>query len=143
MRIWSFHPKYLDRQGLLAVWRETLLAQKVLRGETVGYRYHPQLIRFRLNPDPLSAIAAYLVAVAIEAENRGYAFNHSKIGPGRLQEKLPVTAGQIRFEWEHFNAKLQGRDPGGYVQTIRVVIPDAHPLFEVIDGDIADWEKAA
>ncbi len=30
MRIWSLHPKYLDRQGLLACWRETLLAQKVM-----------------------------------------------------------------------------------------------------------------
>jgi hypothetical protein len=34
MRLWSLHPKHLDRQGLLAVWREGLLAQEVLRGET-------------------------------------------------------------------------------------------------------------
>jgi len=34
MRLWSIHPKYLDRQGLLAVWRESLLAQSVLiKGE--------------------------------------------------------------------------------------------------------------
>jgi len=31
MRLWTIHPKYLDRQGLLALWREALLAQKVLR----------------------------------------------------------------------------------------------------------------
>jgi hypothetical protein len=143
MRLWSLHPKYLDRQGLLAVWREALLAQKVLKGETVGYRHHPQLIRFRLNLDPLSAVATYLVAVAIEAENRGYAFNYSKIGPGRLKEKMSVTSGQIQFEWEHLRVKLQSRDPGRYAQTIRVEMPDAHPLFEVIEGDIADWEKGA
>jgi hypothetical protein len=143
MRLWSLHPKYLDRQGLLAVWREALLAQKVLKGETVGYRHHPQLIRFRLNLDPLSAVATYLVAVAIEAENRGYAFNYSKIGPGRLKEKMSVTSGQIQFEWELLRVKLQSRDPGRYAQTIRVEMPDAHPLFEVIEGDIADWEKGA
>ena len=27
MRIWSVHPKHLDRQGLAACWREALLAQ--------------------------------------------------------------------------------------------------------------------
>jgi hypothetical protein len=143
MRIWSLHPKYLDRQGLLALWREALLAQKVLKGETVGYRHHPQLIRFRLNPDPLSAVATYLVAVAKEAENRGYTFNQSKIGPGRLQDKMPVTSGQIRFEWEHLRVKLQSRAPSWYAQIIWVDIPDVHPLFQVVDGDIADWEKGA
>jgi hypothetical protein len=143
MRLWSLHPKYLDRQGLLAVWREALLAQKVLKGETDGYRHHPQLIRFRDSPDPLSAVATYLVAVAIEAENRGYAFTFSKIGPGRLQEKMSVTSGQIRFEWKHLRVKLQSRDPSRYAQTIRVEMPAPHPLFEVIDGDIADWEKGA
>ncbi len=47
MRLWSLHPKYLDRQGLLAVWREGLLAQKVLQGKTKGYKNHPQLKRFQ------------------------------------------------------------------------------------------------
>lgn len=37
MRIWSLHPSYLDAKGLVALWRETLLAQKVLLGATVGY----------------------------------------------------------------------------------------------------------
>ena len=47
MRIWSLHPSLLDRRALVACWRETLLAQKVLRGLTRGYTNHPQLIRFR------------------------------------------------------------------------------------------------
>jgi hypothetical protein len=46
MRLWSVHPRYLDRQGLTAAWREALLAQKVLTGTTRGYRNHPQLVRF-------------------------------------------------------------------------------------------------
>jgi len=47
VRIWSLHPKYLDRQGLTACWREALLAQAVLNGATRGYTRHPQLVRFR------------------------------------------------------------------------------------------------
>jgi hypothetical protein len=36
MRLWTLHPKYLDARGLVALWREALLAQKVLRGATRG-----------------------------------------------------------------------------------------------------------
>jgi hypothetical protein len=57
MRLWSLHPCYLDRQGLLALWREALLAQKMLQGQTRGYRFHPQLERFRAQSDPSAAIA--------------------------------------------------------------------------------------
>ncbi|HQT25728.1 MAG TPA: pyrimidine dimer DNA glycosylase/endonuclease V, partial [Burkholderiales bacterium] len=59
MRIWSLHPKYLDPKGLVALWRESLLAQAVLRGETQGYRNHPQLDRFRNAEAPLAAISSY------------------------------------------------------------------------------------
>ena len=47
MRLWTLHPKYLDARGLVALWRESLLAQAVLAGRTRGYRSHPQLERFR------------------------------------------------------------------------------------------------
>ncbi|WP_245747334.1 pyrimidine dimer DNA glycosylase/endonuclease V [Frateuria terrea] len=47
MHLWTPHPKHLDRQGLLALWREGLLARAVLRGQTRGYRQHPPLERFR------------------------------------------------------------------------------------------------
>lgn len=47
MRIWSLHPKYLDTKGLVALWRETLLAQHVLSGKTKRYKNHPQLARFK------------------------------------------------------------------------------------------------
>jgi hypothetical protein len=63
MRLWTLHPKYLDAQGLVALWREGLLAQKVLRGRTRGYRHHPQLARFRAQADPVASIARYLRAV--------------------------------------------------------------------------------
>ena len=63
MRLWTLHPKYLDAKGLVALWREALLAQKVLRGATKGYRHHPQLLRFSNSKNPPAALAAYLKAV--------------------------------------------------------------------------------
>jgi hypothetical protein len=141
MRIWSLHPKYLDRQGLLACWREALLAQKVLRGKTKGYRHHPQLFRFRLCPDPLSAIATYLVSIADEAEARSYAFNRSNIIPGRVTSKIPVTRGQIMYEWVHLKAKLTRRDPFRLAQISGIEIPESHPMFEIVAGSVEPWEK--
>ena len=67
MRLWSLHPRYLDAKGLVALWREALLAQKVLHGNTKGYRNHPQLTRFKQQQNPLAAIAAYLREVQREA----------------------------------------------------------------------------
>ena len=75
MRLWTLHPKYLDRQGLLGLWREGLLAQAVLQGKTKGYRHHPQLARFQMHPDPVQAIAHYLREVHEEATRRGYNFD--------------------------------------------------------------------
>jgi hypothetical protein len=49
MRLWSVHPKYLDARGLVALWREGLLAQAVLRGRTSGYVRHPQLRKISLS----------------------------------------------------------------------------------------------
>ena len=58
MRLWSLHPALLDRAGIVACWRESLLAQAVLAGRTRGYTRHPQLARFRAHPEPTVAIAA-------------------------------------------------------------------------------------
>ena len=62
MRIWSVHPSQLDRAGLVACWRETLLAQAVLSGRTQGYQNHPQLVRFRATAEPLAAVDEPLLA---------------------------------------------------------------------------------
>ena len=91
MRLWTLHPRCLDAKGLVALWREALLAQKVLLGGTRGYRNHPQLARFREQPDPVAAIGAYLLAAWEEATARGYRFDGSKIavpGPAAL---IPAT----------------------------------------------------
>ena len=78
MRIWSLHPKYLDAKGLVALWREALLAQNVLLGKTRGYKNHPQLERFKLYDDSLLAMGFYLKVVYEEAKERGYNFDKHK-----------------------------------------------------------------
>lgn len=101
MRLWSLHPRYLDARGLVALWREALLARAILRGQTKGYRHHPQLERFRAHPSPRAAICAYLGAVHAEAVRRGYAFDRRKVGPVRTVPAMPVGRGQIAYEWQH------------------------------------------
>jgi len=142
MRLWSLHPKYLDRQGLLAVWREGLLAQKVLQGETKGYRHHPQLVRFRTQPDPPAAIAAYLAAIADEASRRKYTFDRRKIAFHGEVAKIPVRRGQLSYEWKHLKAKLRRRDPVRYGQVTPIRMPETHSLFVLVEGGIEEWERA-
>lgn len=141
MRLWSLHPKHLDPQGLVALWREAILAQAVLRGETRGYRNHPQLGRFKNNSAPLAAISLYLKAVHAEAELRGYAFDKSKIRPARKPVTLIVTSGQIAYEWLHLLAKLKERNPVLYRKWLSTEVPEAHPMFKVKAGEVEPWER--
>ena len=141
MRIWSLHPKYLDPQGLVALWRETLLAQKVLKGETRGYQHHPQLDRFKSQRDPVAAVASYLDLVAGEATQRGYHFDATKIAPTRIRGKIPVTDGQLAYEWKHLLAKLKRRSPEAWKRIKDVSSPEPHPLFRLVPGDVEPWEK--
>ena len=143
MRIWSVHPRYLDAQGLVALWREALLARAVLRGATAGYRRHPQLERFRDHPAPRSAICAYLAAVHDEALSRGYAFDASKIGRLRAVDPIAVTRGQIEHEWQHLLAKLARRSPAHFRRWRHVRVPECHPLIRRRPGPIATWERHA
>jgi hypothetical protein len=140
MRIWSLHPKYLDTKGLLALWRETLLAKHVLEGKTRGYTNHPQLKRFKLARRPQDCINRYLVIVHKEASNRGYVFDKSKIGLEMEIETLPVTDGQVKYEVGHLLNKLKARDPERYARVKALEEFETHPLFQVIPGNIEDWE---
>src|SRR5215472_6082881 len=114
MRLWTLHPRYLDAKGLVAAWREALLAQKVLKGATRGYKHHPQLARFRSHKRPIPAIAAFLAAIAEEAHRRGYRFDASKISQRRLRSQIDETRGQLIFEQKHLQAKLRTRAPALY-----------------------------
>jgi hypothetical protein len=141
MRLWTLHPRYLDVRGLCALWREALLAQKVLLGQTRGYRHHPQLRRFLARRDPPAAVARYLASVLEEARERGYHFDASKIGPRRFRGRMTETAGQLGYEWRHLNLKLQLRDPARWRALRAVARPEPHPLFRIVEGAVRDWEK--
>lgn len=141
MRLWSLHPGYLDARGLVALWREALLAQAVLAGETKGYRNHPQLERFRSGARPAALIAEYLRAVRAESIERGYRFDKSKIGRSRTSKRLDVTSGQLEFEWRHLMNKLETRAPEQHEKYLEEDAPLPHPLFRVTPGEIADWER--
>jgi len=140
MRIWSLHPKYLDAKGLVALWREALLAKHVLEGKTKGYTLHPQLWRFRHSPAPTASINRYLAVVYEEALIRGYAFDRSKVNWDLYAPHIPVTTGQMRYETEHLLTKLKQRDPARYQSLISLKCFDPHPLFKMEEGDIAHWE---
>jgi Pyrimidine dimer DNA glycosylase len=140
MRLWTLHPKHLDRQGLLALWREGLLARAVLRGQTRGYRHHPQLERFRDHAAPERAIDAYLAVVQEEAISRGYAFDRSKLGRVERVPGIAATDGQVAYEWQHLLRKLAVRQPA-LAERWHGQPPDCHPLFVVGPGPVAPWER--
>jgi hypothetical protein len=141
MRLWTIHPKYLDPQGLVALWREALLARAVLCGKTRGYRHHPQLERFRAHAFPRYAINAYLAAIHSEATSRGYAFDKRKIGPLRSVHSISATTGQISYEWQHLLGKLSARSRVLRQQWRAVDVPLCHPLFRPVPGLIEPWER--
>ena len=158
MRLWSVHPRYLDRAGLTACWREGLLAQKVLTGTTRGYRRHPQLERFLPGsaleqqragrgpaghaPWPGDLVVAYLHDVADEAAMRGYGYDRARIAGPRPDAVGPVevTDGQVAYEWAFLRAKLAGRSPEVLERWRDVVVPEVHPLFVVVPGPVERWE---
>jgi len=141
MRLWSLHPKYLDSKGLVALWREGLLAKKVLEGKTKGYKNHPQLERFKKYENPLKAINAYLFEVWKEADRRGYEFDLSKIKKVKFEKKIVVTKGQLAYEFQHLLKKLKKRDFRKYRELKNLKEVEANPIFEVVEGDVEAWEK--
>lgn len=141
MRLWTLHPKYLDAAGLVALWREGLLAQKVLLNQTVGYRAHPQLARFKQRQDSTALIAAYLNGICEEASSRGYNFDREKIQTRRSRKKLTCTRGQLLYEWRHLRSKLEIRSPGKFAEINAVSSPAAHPMFTIVSGEVEPWEK--
>lgn len=151
MRIWSLDPAYLDRQALIACWRETLLAQAVLHGNTKGYTNHPQLHRFKEAEDPKQAIVDYLHILADEADARGYKFNRTRLLGERLANPviMTVTDGQLRYELAHLINKLTARSPQ-VLDKLRLeeptleldtYLPRTHRLFTMIPGDVEHWER--
>jgi hypothetical protein len=141
VRIWSIHPKYLDARGLVALWRETLLAKHVLEGKTTGYRNHPQLQRFRKLKEPVQCVNQYLSAIHEESVQRGYKFDSTKINWRFRPTKMKVSIGQLNYETRHLLKKLKARDPRRFAQINKLRSFEPHPLFSVKPGDVEDWEK--
>ena len=141
MRLWSLHPKYLDARGLVALWREGLLARKVLTEHTRGYRNHPQLERFKRSSEPQATIDAYLGFVLEEARARGYKFDATKIERPETSSRMRVTNGQLEFELDHLRKKLWKRDRKAHRKLREVRSPEPNPLFIVVDGEIEEWER--
>ena len=140
MRIWSIHPSYLDAKGLVALWRETLLAKHVLEGKTKGYRNHPQLDRFKQAGNPRHAINQYLAAVFEEACARGYNFDKKKINWKFEPAIMTVTTGQIKYETAHLLNKLKTRDTARFDELNKLSKFRPHPMFKTVSGKVEKWE---
>jgi hypothetical protein len=140
MRIWSLHPKYLDAKGLVALWRETLLAKHVLEGRTKGYKNHPQLHRFKNSPAPVEAINVYLAVIHEEACRRQYNFDCSKFTRYESPLSITVTSGQVKYELDHLRKKLKERDPLKFKEIEKIRKFDVHPLFSIVKGGVEEWE---
>ena len=141
MRLWSLHPEYLDVKGLVALWREGIMARNVLSGRTKGYKNHPQLERFKKQDDPVLAVDTYLLHVYNESKKRNYNFKREKIGFKFIQSEIEVTRGQMLYEFKHLKRKLEVRDHGRYETLQKVDFPRPNPVFEVVEGDIEFWER--
>ena len=141
MRLWSLHPEYLDVKGLVALWREGIMARNVLNGKTKGYKNHPQLERFKRQDDPVLAIDTYLLNVHVESKRRKYNFKRDRIGFKFIDYKIEVTDGQMFYEFKHLKRKLKIRDPERYDLLINLDFLRPNPIFEVVKGDIESWER--
>jgi hypothetical protein len=141
MRIWSLHPQYLDAKGLVALWRETLLAKKVLEGKTKGYKNHSQLLRFKASKHADKLINKYLEEVYKEALARGYNFDKSKFVLVSEKVYLSVTKGQLDYEFSHLMKKLAKRAPQKYLEIAALKIIKSNPIFKPVEGETEKWEK--
>ena len=140
MRLWTLHPKYLDTKGLLALWRESLLAKHVLEGKTKGYKNHPQLERFKSLKNPGHAINHYLTVIYFEATRRSYNFTKEKINWQFTPEVINVTSGQLKYESKHLLKKLRTRDLMKFRELHQQQTLECHPIFQVIEGPVEKWE---
>jgi hypothetical protein len=139
MRLWTLHPSHLDSRGLVALWREGLLAKAVLRGRTRGYRNHPQLARFKTHRRPVAAINTYLAAVHAEASRRGFNFDARKLRGPRTTIRMAATRDQLRFERAHLLRKLRKRSIHDHRRALDTAVR-GHPIFRLRDGPVAEWE---
>lgn len=113
MSLWTVHPKYLDKQGLISLWREGLLAQKVLNGELDVKLSNPIWRQFRQAENPLKAIGSSPSLWRRKGARGGYKFSHEKIiYPNFEDYEIPVRPQDLIFEMKHLRGRLKLRDRG-------------------------------
>jgi len=89
----------------------------------------------------MGSIACYLHFVEEEAESRGYSFDARKIAVRSAEAKIISTRGQLLYEWDHLLKKLEIRSPLKLAEIKRILHPEPHPLFDIVDGNVEGWEK--
>ena len=132
----------MAEKGVVACGREAWLGGKVRAGQTVGDTRHPELTRCRVLDDPRAGVGACLRGLADEAGRRGYRFDVTRVVRSDRALTLTVTRGQLDVEASHLLAKLKERSPervAGFPKPADLL---PHPLFTVIPGPVADWERA-
>ena len=141
MRLWSVSFKYLDAKGLLAVWREGLLAKNVLEGKTKGYKNHPQLQRFKNSKNPILMINVYLHFIVDEAEKRNYNFNREKLlKRSKTFDEIFVNDKLVEYEFSHLMKKLKIRDERRFENLISIKKIEVNFTFKIRKGEIENWE---
>ena len=129
--------------GLGAQWREGILAQKVTEGKTKGWKNHSQLDRFKYHSRPMKAVGYYLKEIHNESLRRGYNYNYSKIlFPDSAVDPIPITSGQIEYEFMILQERLKVRTPKKYEENLGVSELEVHSLFTIVPGLPEKWEKS-
>ena len=143
MRLWSIRLDWLDPIGLVALWRESLLAKAVLEGKTIGYKNHPQLFRFKSYSRPLNAINTYMLYVKLEGDKRGFRFNSSKIDSDLVDKdiKIAVSQRQLDYELQLLKKKLALRSKNKLTAGFNNERGQPNELFVSYKGPIEPWEK--
>lgn len=141
----SISPESLDRQDLVSLWRESLLARKAIEKKNKDYENQPQLRRHKDSFNPLTNINYYLSSVHEEAQKRGYDVDAKKIA--LLKNKMKdtkVSNGQVNYEFKHILKKLEDRDYGEFskIKEAGMGSIKTNKTFKVVQGNVESWEKA-
>lgn len=130
MSLWSLHPKYFDKQGLMSLWREGLAVQKMLAEDASLQKPVPMFEEFKKSSNPIKAIGSYLSMVASEGARQGYKLNHERIlCPNFDAEFIEIKPEQIIFEMDFLKSKLKQRDVKKYYETAQASSIDVNPVF--------------
>jgi len=143
MRLWSFHPMYLDKIGYARVINEAVAGyhayMKTGKGYPAAWEKHSQLARFKAHPsDFLRDYIKFLIDYKRYIQLKEIDFPGSFLPD--LNSCMTVTEGQLDYEWKRYLSKLKIRNFVKYSE-LKYIQPKPHPLFTVIKGDVEHWEK--